>query len=128
MRKTVYVCTCDVCKKVIEDESKRFIIKLGVGDWVRHDSFEEKLDEDLCSDCYTEFFDMAERTKTSDEEREFTAAVIKKSVKERNEEIWNLYEKGMGTREISNKFNMNLSTVSCIITRHKKANGIPLSR
>lgn len=128
MRKTVYVCSCDVCKKVIEDDSKRFVIKLGVGNWSDHNSFDQKLEKDLCIDCYTALFDMAENTQTSLEERELTATVIKQRTAERNEEIWQLYEKGMGYKDIAEKFRISASACSNILTKWRKEHNIPLAR
>lgn len=128
MKKTVYVCTCDVCKKVIEDESRRFIIKLGVGNWNQHDSFEEKLDKDLCLDCYTSFFDLAEGTQTTNEEREFTAKIIKKSMSERDEKIWELHERGVDYKDIAKQFGITPNAVSIALTRYRKQHNIPLLR
>lgn len=124
MRKTVYVCTCDMCKKAIEDETKRFVLKLGVGDWNSKDHFEQKLDKDLCIDCYTTIFDMAEQTNTSQEEREFTATVMKRRLNDKKEKIMELYAKGMGYRDIAAELDMNPNTVASTISKCKKANGL----
>lgn len=120
MKKTVYVCTCDMCKKTIEDETKRFVLKLGVGDWHSKDRFEQKLDKDLCMDCYTTIFDMAEQTNTSQEEREFTATVMKRRLNDKKDKIMELYAKGMGYRDIAAELDMNPNTVATTIHRCKK--------